>query len=110
MDQARLKYRIVGGIVLVALAAILVPVLNDMRQPLPQGPLAIDIPAEPTDGLASRLPVDAPPLEGSLPEPEDIPRPYRRHRSAKTPTFCRRMRAPTLRPPPRRCRPGRPFR
>lgn len=61
MDQARLKYRIVGGIVLVALAAILVPVLNDMRQPLPQGPLAIDIPAEPTDGLASRLPVDAPP-------------------------------------------------
>lgn len=75
MDQARLKYRIVGGIVLVALAAILVPVLNDMRQPLPQGPLAIDIPAEPTDGLASRLPVDAPPLEGSLPEPEDIPPP-----------------------------------
>lgn len=75
MDQARLKYRIVGGIVLVALAAILVPVLNDMRQPLPQGPQAIDIPAEPTDGLASRLPVDAPPLEGSLPEPEDIPPP-----------------------------------
>ncbi len=75
MDQARLKYRIVGGIVLVALAAILVPVLNDMRQPLPQGPQAIDIPAEPTDGVASRLPVDAPPLEGSLPEPEDIPPP-----------------------------------
>jgi DedD protein len=75
MDQARLKYRIVGGIVLVALAAILVPVLNDMRQPLPQGPQAIDIPAEPTDGLASRLPVDAPPLEGSLPELGDIPPP-----------------------------------
>lgn len=75
MDQARLKYRIVGGIVLVALAAILVPVLNDLRQPLPQGPQAIDIPAEPTDGVASRLPVDAPPLEGSLPEPEDIPPP-----------------------------------
>lgn len=75
MDQARLKYRIVGGIVLVALAAILVPVLNDMRQPLPLGPQAIDIPAEPTDGVASRLPVDAPPLEGSLPEPQDIPPP-----------------------------------
>lgn len=75
MDQARLKYRIVGGIVLVALAAILVPVLNDMRQPLPQGPQAIDIPAEPTDGVASRLPVDAPPLDGSVPEPQDIPPP-----------------------------------
>lgn len=75
MDQARLKYRIVGGIVLVALAAILVPVLSDMRQPLPQGPQAIDIPAEPSDGLASRLPVDAPPLDGSVPEPEDIPPP-----------------------------------
>lgn len=75
MDQARLKYRIVGGIVLVALAAILVPVLSDMRQPLPQGPQAIDIPAEPTDGLASRLPADAPPLDGSVPEPEDIPAP-----------------------------------
>ncbi|MEA3219853.1 SPOR domain-containing protein [Immundisolibacter sp.] len=75
MDQARLKYRIVGGIVLVALAAILVPVLSDMRQPLPQGPQAIDIPAEPTDGLASRLPVDAPPLDGTVPEPEDIPPP-----------------------------------
>lgn len=75
MDQARLKYRIVGGIVLVALAAILVPVLNDMRQPLPLGPQAIDIPAEPTDGVAGRLPVDAPPLEGSFPEPQDIPPP-----------------------------------
>jgi DedD protein len=75
MDQARLKYRIVGGIVLVALAAILVPVLNDMRQPLPQGPQAIDIPAEPTDGVASRLPVDAPPLDGSVPAPQDIPPP-----------------------------------
>jgi len=75
MDQARLKYRIVGGIVLVALAAILVPVLSDMRQPLPLGPQAIDIPAEPTDGVAGRLPVDAPPLEGSLPEPQDIPLP-----------------------------------
>jgi DedD protein len=75
MDQARLKYRIVGGIVLVALAAILVPVLNAMRQPLPQGPQAIDIPAEPTDGVASRLPVDAPPLDGSVPEPQDIPPP-----------------------------------
>ena len=72
MDQARLKYRIVGGIVLVALAAILVPVLNDMRQPLSHGPQAIDIPAEPTDGIASRLPVDAPPVEGNLPEPQDI--------------------------------------
>ena len=72
MDQARLKYRIVGGIVLVALAAILVPVLNDMRQPLSHGPQAIDIPAEPTDGVASRLPVDAPPVEGNLPEPQDI--------------------------------------
>lgn len=75
MDQARLKYRIVGGIVLVALAAILVPVLNDMRQPLSHGPQAIDIPAEPTDGVASRLPVDAPPVEGNLPEPQDIPAP-----------------------------------
>lgn len=75
MDQARLKYRIVGGIVLVALAAILVPVLSDMRQPLPLGPQAIDIPAEPTDGVASRLPVDAPPPEGSFPEPQDIPPP-----------------------------------
>lgn len=75
MDQARLKYRIVGGIVLVALATILVPVLNDMRQPLPVGPQAIDIPAEPTDGVASRLPVDGPLLEGSLPEPQDIPPP-----------------------------------
>ena len=75
MDQARLKYRIVGGIVLVALAAILVPVLNDMRQPLSHGPQAIDIPAEPTDGVASRLPVDAPPVEGNLPEPQDIPVP-----------------------------------
>lgn len=75
MDQARLKYRIVGGIVLVALAAILVPVLNDRRQPLPQGPQAIDIPAEPTEGLASRLPVDAPPLDGSVAEPQDIPPP-----------------------------------
>ena len=75
MDQARLKYRIVGGIVLVALAAILVPVLNDMRQPLSHGPQAIDIPAEPTDGGASRLPVDAPPVEGNLPEPQDVPVP-----------------------------------
>ena len=75
MDQARLKYRIVGGIVLVALAAILVPVLNDMRQPLSHGPQAIDIPAEPTDGVASRLPVDAPPVEGNLPEPQDVPVP-----------------------------------
>ncbi len=75
MDQARLKYRIVGGIVLVALAVILVPVLNDMRQPVSLGPQAIDIPAEPTDGIASRLPVDAPPLEGGLPEPQDIPPP-----------------------------------
>lgn len=75
MDQTRLKYRIVGGIVLVALAAILVPVLNDMRQPLRPGPQAIDIPAEPTDGLSSRLPVDGAPADGSIPEPQDIPPP-----------------------------------
>lgn len=75
MDQAKLKYRIVGGIVLVSLLAILVPVLNDVRQPLPQGPQAIDIPAEPTDGVAAQLPADAPPLEGTLPLPADIPPP-----------------------------------
>ena len=75
MDQARLKYRIVGGIVLVALAAILVPVLNDMRQPLPLGPQAIDIPAEPTDGVAGQLPADAAPQGGILPQSHDIPLP-----------------------------------
>ena len=75
MDQARLKYRIVGVVVLVALAAILVPVLNDMRQPLPLGPQAIDIPAEPTDGVAGQLPEDGGPQVGVLPEPHDIPAP-----------------------------------
>ncbi len=75
MDQARLKYRIVGVVVLVALAAILVPVLNDMRQPLPLGPQAIDIPAEPTDGVAGQLPADGGPQVGVLPEPHDIPAP-----------------------------------
>jgi len=75
MDQARLKYRIVGGIVLLALAAILVPVLNDMRQPLPLGPQAIDIPAEPTDGVAAQLPADAASQAAVLPEPQDIPAP-----------------------------------
>ncbi len=75
MDQARLKYRIVGVVVLVALAAILVPVLNDMRQPLPLGPQAIDIPPEPTDGVAGQLPADGGSQAGVLPEPHDIPAP-----------------------------------
>lgn len=75
MEPARLKYRIVGGIVLVSLLAILVPVLNDMRQPLPKGPEAIDIPPEPADEVASSLPDDSPPLVGTLPEPQDIPPP-----------------------------------
>lgn len=75
MDQARLKYRIVGVVVLLALVAILVPVLNDMLQPQPQGPQTIDIPPEPTDGVADRIPPDAPPLAGIAPEPADIPVP-----------------------------------
>jgi DedD protein len=75
MDQARLKYRIVGGVVLVALAAILVPLLNDVRQPLPQGPQSIDIPAEPADGVAGRLPPDGPAPPGLVPEPQDVPPP-----------------------------------
>lgn len=75
MDQARLKYRIVGGVVLLALVAVLVPVLNDMRQPQPQGPQTIDIPPEPADGVADQIPADAPPLAGITPEPADIPVP-----------------------------------
>lgn len=75
MDQARLKYRIVGGVVLVALAAILVPLLNDVRQPLPQGPQSIDIPAEPADGVAGRLPTDGTAPQGLVPEPQDVPLP-----------------------------------
>ncbi|WP_372695626.1 SPOR domain-containing protein [Immundisolibacter sp.] len=78
MDQARLKYRIVGGVVLLALVAILVPLLNDMRQPQPEGPRAIDIPPEPTDGMADSIPADAPPLAGLTPEPTDIPVPLPR--------------------------------
>lgn len=76
MDQARLKYRIVGGVVLVALAAILVPLLNDVRQPLPQGPQSIDIPAEPADGVAGRLPADGTAPQGLVPEPQDVPPPW----------------------------------
>jgi cell division septation protein DedD len=68
MEQARLKYRIVGGVVLLALAAILVPVLNDARKPLPQGPQAIDIPHEPSDGMAARLAAEAE-------APQDVPEP-----------------------------------
>ena len=68
MEQARLKYRIVGGVVLLALAAILVPVLNDVRKPLPQGPQAIDIPREPADGMAARLAAEAE-------APPDVPEP-----------------------------------
>ena len=75
MEQARLKYRIVGGIVLVALAAILVPLLNDVRQPLPQGPQAIDIPNEPTDGVAQHIPADGAQLDGQVPEPDAMPEP-----------------------------------
>ncbi len=75
MDQARLKYRIVGGVVLLALVAILVPLLNDVRQPQPEGPQTIDIPPEPTDGVADQIPPDAPPLAGITPEPADIPVP-----------------------------------
>jgi DedD protein len=75
MEQARLKYRIVGGIVLLALAAILVPLLNEVRQPLPAGPQAIDIPAEPADGVTAALPVDGELPEGSVPEPQDLPKP-----------------------------------
>jgi DedD protein len=75
MEQARLKYRIVGGIVLVALAAILVPLLNDVRRPLPQGPQAIDIPSEPTGGLAGQLPAEGAASEGLVPEPQDLPEP-----------------------------------
>ena len=75
MDQARLKYRIVGGVVLVALAAILVPLLNDVRQPLPQGPQSIDIPAEPADGVARQLPADGTAPQGLVPEPQDVPLP-----------------------------------
>lgn len=68
MEQARLKYRIVGGVVLLALAAILVPVLNDVRKPLPQGPQAIDIPHEPADGMAARLTAEQQ-------APQDVPEP-----------------------------------
>lgn len=75
MEQARLKYRIVGGIVLLAVAAILVPLLNEVRQPLPAGPQAIDIPAEPADGVTAALPADGALSEGSVPEPQDLPEP-----------------------------------
>lgn len=75
MEQARLKYRIVGGVVLLALLAILVPVLNDARRPLPQGPQAIDIPAEPADGLAARVPADDSAPDDLVVEPRDVPEP-----------------------------------
>lgn len=75
MEQARVRYRIVGGIVLAALAAILWPLLNDVRQPLPQGSQAIDIPNEPTDGVARHIPADGSQLDGQVPEPETMPEP-----------------------------------
>ncbi|GAB4348059.1 MAG: hypothetical protein Kow0073_00540 [Immundisolibacter sp.] len=75
MDRATLKYRIVGVVVLLALVAILAPLLNDMRQPQPQGPQTIDIPPEPSGGVADQIPADAPPLVGVTPEPADIPVP-----------------------------------
>lgn len=75
MEQAKLKYRIVGGVVLLALAAILVPLLGGVRQPLPQGPQPIDIPAEPSDGVASHLSDGDTPLKGDVPEPQDLPAP-----------------------------------
>jgi DedD protein len=75
MEQGKLKYRIVGGIVLLALAAILVPLLGGVRQPLPQGPQPIDIPAEPADGAAAQLPDGDAQLKGDVPEPQDIPAP-----------------------------------
>lgn len=75
MDQGKLRYRIVGGVVLLALLAILVPVLNDVRQPLPQGPRAIDIPAEPADGLNAQLPADGLTPDDMTPQPQDVPEP-----------------------------------
>ncbi|MGK2941823.1 MAG: SPOR domain-containing protein [Immundisolibacter sp.] len=75
MEPSRLKYRIVGGLVLVSLLAILAPALNDLRQPLPQGPQTIEIPDEPVDRIASALPADGPPVTGTLPEVQDIPLP-----------------------------------
>lgn len=75
MDQGKLRYRIVGGVVLLALLAILVPVLNDVRQPLPQGPQAIDIPAEPADGLTAQVPTDGMTPDDMAPQPQDVPEP-----------------------------------
>jgi DedD protein len=75
MEQGKLKYRIVGGVVLLALAAILVPLLGGVRQPLPQGPQPIDIPAEPADGAAAQLPDGEAQLKGDVPEPQDLPAP-----------------------------------
>jgi DedD protein len=75
MDQGKLRYRIVGGVVLLALLAILVPVLNDVRQPLPQGPQAIDIPAEPADGLTAQVPTDGMTPDDVAPQPDDVPEP-----------------------------------
>lgn len=75
MDQGKLRYRIVGGVVLLALLAILVPVLNDVRQPLPQGPQAIDIPAEPADGLTAQVPTDGMTPDDMAPQPQDVPDP-----------------------------------
>ena len=72
MDQGKLRYRIVGGVVLLAALAILVPVLNDVRQPLPQGPQAIDIPAEPADGLAAQVPADGAAPDADSSQPGDI--------------------------------------
>lgn len=79
MDQARLKYRIVGGIVLLALAAILVPLLSEVRQPLPRGAQTIDIPAEPVGGVSAQLPADGELSHDAMPQlqrpPEPLPAP-----------------------------------
>lgn len=76
MEQGTLKYRIIGAVVLLALAAILIPVLMDLRDDEPAPAMRqIELPDEPDDGMAGRVGPDGRTPPGALPELSDIPPP-----------------------------------
>lgn len=75
MQQGTHRYQIIGAVVLIALAVILVPALMSLREEPPPPTQTIELPDEPSQGVAGAVDTEGRTAPGALPELSDIPLP-----------------------------------
>lgn len=75
MQQGTHRYQIIGAVVLIALAVILVPALMSLREEPPPPTQTIELPDEPSQGVAGAVDAEGRTAPGALPELSDIPVP-----------------------------------